>query len=287
MFTRMTGATKMAVAAAAMLGLSACAGFQLENAKGLKPTGDAFSASLYKEYLVLSEMEFAEGDYQDSDQFADRAIASANGKPPLPEALSARNIPATAKGELTEARRKLIEALDGGARTAKPAPAARAQASFDCWMQEQEENFQPKDIKWCKDRFDAAMAEIGAPAPKKAEAPKPSITFANFTVYFDFDKAALTAETQSTLIDAANAADDMKASSVTVSGYADRSGPAAYNMKLSQRRAEAVAKELTSLIGAKAPAMTLKAYGETQNKVITPDGVKEAKNRRVKIEIRK
>ena len=284
MFTRMIGATKLAVAAAAMLGLSACAGFQVQNAKGLSPSGDAFSASLYKEYLVLAEMEFAEGDYMDSDTFANRAIASANGNPPGPEELDVRDLPGASKGELAEARRRLTEALAAGFGKSKPDAAARAQASFDCWMQEQEENFQPADIKWCKDRFDAAMAQFAAP---KAEAPKPSITFANFTVYFDFDKSALTAETQSTLIDAANAADDMAAKSVTVSGYADRSGSAAYNMALSQRRAEAVAKELTTLIGANAPAMTLQAFGETQNKVVTPDGVKEAKNRRVKIEIRK
>lgn len=286
MFTRMIGATKLAVAAAAMLGLSACAGFQLESAKGLSPSGDAFSASLYKEYLVLAEMEFAEGDYMDSDTFANRAIASANGNPPAPEELTARKIPPAAQGELAEARRKLTEVLAAGGGTSNPAAAARAQASFDCWMQEQEENFQPADIKWCKDRFDAAMGEFGAPAPK-AEAPKPSITFANFTVYFDFDKSSLTPETQATLIDAANAADDMSASAVTLSGYADRSGSEAYNMALSQRRAEAVAQELTALIGANAPAMTLHAFGETQNKVVTPDGVKEARNRRVKIEIRK
>ncbi|EDP63489.1 OmpA/MotB [alpha proteobacterium BAL199] len=285
MFTKMIGATKLAVAATAMLGLSACAGFQLDNAKGLTPSGDAFSAGLYKEYLVLAEMEFAEGDYMDSDTFAARAIASANGKPPAPEELASRDIPAAAQGGLAEARRKLMEALDGGARTAKPDAAARAQASFDCWMQEQEENFQPADIKWCKDRFDAAMAQLGTPAP--AAAPKPSITFANFTVYFDFDKSTLTAQTQSTLIDAANAADDMAATNIEVSGYADRSGSEAYNMALSQRRADAVAKELTTLIGAKAPAMKRLAFGESQNKVVTPDGVKEAKNRRVKIEIRK
>ena len=230
-------------------------------------------------------MEFAEGDYMDSDAFANRAIASANGNPPAPEELAARDLPAASKGELAEARRKLMEALAGGAKTAKPDAAARAQASFDCWMQEQEENFQPADIKWCKDRFDAAMAQLGTPAP--AAAPKPSITFANFTVYFDFDKSTLTAQTQSTLIDAANAADDMAATNIEVSGYADRSGSEAYNMALSQRRADAVAKELTTLIGAKAPAMKRLAFGESQNKVVTPDGVKEAKNRRVKIEIRK
>jgi outer membrane protein OmpA-like peptidoglycan-associated protein len=279
----MIGAAKPAVAAVLMLGLTACAGFQLDNAKGLTPSGDAFSGALYNEYLLLSEMEFAEGDYRDSDTFANRAIASAAGTPPEPEALDARKIPAEAQGALAEARRNLMDALNAGARTAKPAAAARAQASFDCWMQEQEENFQPEDIKWCRDRFDAAMAEIGTPAP----APAPQVTFVNFTVYFDFDRSNITPVAQAILIDAANAADDMKASSVTVSGYADRSGPADYNMRLSQRRADTVAAELAGLIGPGAPAMTILAFGETDNLVETPDGVKEERNRRVKIEIRR
>jgi outer membrane protein OmpA-like peptidoglycan-associated protein len=265
--------------------LSACGGLELGKAKSVSPQGSPFNQHLYAEYISLSQMEYDEADYWDADTFALRAVASGSGKSPAPEAIAARGLPADKVGELTLARERLVTVLGTGAADRLPQLAARAQAMFDCWMQEQEENFQPADIKWCRDRFDAAMAEIGAPAPK-AET-KPSVTFANFTVYFDFDKSSLTAETQSTLIDAANAADGMSATSITVSGYADRSGPDAYNMKLSQRRAEAVAKELTSLIGAKAPKMTLEAFGETQNKVVTPDGVKEAKNRRVKIEIRK
>ena len=80
--------TKPLLVAVALLGLSACAGIQLENARGLNPVG-SFKQSLYKEYLALAEMEFAEGDYEDSDVFASRAIASAAGTPPGPEALDA------------------------------------------------------------------------------------------------------------------------------------------------------------------------------------------------------
>src|SRR3546814_11493215 len=124
------------------------------------------------------------------------------------------------------------------------------------------------------------MAEIGT----KAET-TPTVTFANFTVYFDFDKSTLTAETQSTLIDAANAADGMSAKSITVSGYADRSGSAAYNMRLSQRRAAAGAHELTRLSGATAPKTTLQAFGETQNMVHPHERGQEAKNRRTQNDI--
>ncbi len=43
--------------------------------------------------------------------------------------------------------------------------AANAQVMFDCWMQEQEENFQPPDIARCRDGFSAAIAAVEATIP--------------------------------------------------------------------------------------------------------------------------
>ena len=293
MLHRLLGGAKPVVAALAMLGLSACAGMQLESARGLDPQGGEFNAALYQEYLTLAEMEFAEADYEDSDVFASRAISAAAGSPTDPEALDARDIPGVHRGALAEARRRLVAAMEAGAVDKVPEASARGQAMFDCWMQEAEENIQPEDIAWCRERFTAALsvmeeavAEEPAAEPAAAPAPPP-VTFANFTVYFDFDSSAILPQALSTLIDAADASDDMTASSITISGYADRSGPEAYNMALSQRRADAVAAELKDLLGAGAPAMALRAFGETNNKVVTPDGVKEPKNRRVKVEIRR
>jgi len=288
MLHKILGGAKPFIAAAAMMSLAACAGMQLDSARGLTPQGDAFSKALYAEYLALAEMEFAEGDYEDSDVFAARAIASAAGTPPGPEALDARNIPGEHKGALSEAHRRLTAALEAGAAGIVPEASARGQAMFDCWMQEAEENIQPADIVWCRDRFKVALQAMEAAiVPQPAAPAAPPVTFANFTVYFDFDSSTITPQTLSTLIDAADASDDMGASSITVSGYADRSGSEAYNQALSQRRADAVAAELKDLLGAGAPAMVIEAFGENNNKVVTPDGVKEPKNRRVKIEIRR
>lgn len=288
MLHKILGGAKPLIAAAAMLSLAACAGMQLDSARGLTPQGDAFSKALYQEYLALAEMEFAEGDYKDSDEFASRAIASAAGTPPGPEALDARMIPGEHKGALSEAHRRLVAALDAGAAGKVPEASARGQAMFDCWMQEAEENIQPADIAWCRDRFKVALEAMEAAVAEQPAAPAaPPVTFANFTVYFDFDSSTITPQTLSVLIDAADASDDMGASTITLSGYADRSGSEAYNMALSQRRADAVMAELKGLLGSTAPAMTTMAFGEKNNKVVTPDGVKEPKNRRVKIEIRK
>ncbi|MEP5606864.1 MAG: hypothetical protein ABJP49_00010, partial [Marinobacter alexandrii] len=122
--------------------LSGCAGMQLDNARMVEPKGSDFSTSLYKEYMALSELEFLEGDYGDSDAFALRAISAANNNPTTPEEISARNLPPANQGELATARRELVEALAATATEKASVNAAQAQAAFECWMQEQEENFQ-------------------------------------------------------------------------------------------------------------------------------------------------
>jgi outer membrane protein OmpA-like peptidoglycan-associated protein len=65
-----------------------------------------------------------------------------------------------------------------------------------------------------------------------------------------------------------------------IGGYTDSDGDDAYNMTLSQQRADAVKTQLTSM-GIDASRLTTKGYGETKpisdNK--TPEG--KANNRRV------
>jgi outer membrane protein OmpA-like peptidoglycan-associated protein len=67
-----------------------------------------------------------------------------------------------------------------------------------------------------------------------------------------------------------------------VNGYTDSSGSPAYNLKLSQRRADSVAKELVS-DGVQRSEIDIHGYGETHPLVPTADGVREPQNRRVEI----
>ena len=76
-----------------------------------------------------------------------------------------------------------------------PGPAAHAQVMFDCWMQKQEENSQPKDIGRCRAGFFAALAKLEA-QPKKMAAkpmPKPKAmkVHRKFVVFFAFDSAKI------------------------------------------------------------------------------------------------
>ncbi len=269
--------------------LSACAGFQLENAKNATPSGSDFNAGLYKGYLDLAGSEFAEADYPDSDVFANRALEAASNNSVQPEAINARKLPADKVGELSSAREQLVAALGAGAAGRKPAEAARAQVMFDCWMQEQEENIQPKDIAACRAGFAAALAQI-VQAPKiaaKAPAPAPAPALPGpYVVYFDFDNDKLTPDAKSVLAKVVRDAEQAKVTKVVASGHADRAGDQGYNAGLATRRADAVRLFLLESGLAKGKVLT-DAFGEKLPVVSTEDGVQEQRNRRVEIKFSK
>ena len=165
--------------------LAGCGGIQLEKAQRMDPQGSAFNVALYQEYVGLAGAEYGEADYQDSDTFAMRAMISGEGQTIDPEPINRRRLPEDTVGQLTSARGQLLDALANGADQKAPADAAKAQAMFDCWMQEQEEDIQPEDIAACRAGFYAAMAAVNialapkmaaatpAPTPAPVPAPKP------------------------------------------------------------------------------------------------------------------
>ena len=187
--------------------LGACAGMELESARGLGAGGSSFGQALFDKYIALSESEYREGDYPDSDKFALRARSLAGGRMVEPEPIGNRNLTGAAVGELTSARAKLVEVFAGGARDRKPMEAARAQAMFDCWMQEQEENRQPGHIARCRSGFSEALFAL-APPPAKAAAKtvtKPSGGGwpKNYVVFFAHDSSRLDATAQNRINQAA------------------------------------------------------------------------------------
>ena len=120
-----------------------------------------------------------------------------------------------------------------------------------------------------------------APAPAAA-APAPARTY---LVFFDFDRADLTDRARQIIAEAAQAVTTTGTTRIEVAGHADRSGTPQYNQRLSQRRAEAVAAEL-SRRGVARSQMSIQAFGESRPLVQTADGVREPQNRRVEIVLR-
>ena len=298
--------------------LAGC-GSELEVAEQLSPDGTPFSQSLYEGYIDLSRAEYEEGDYTDSDSFAERAITAAGGVAPQPENIESRRLPAEQRSALTEARNRLLAVLDGGGAEKLPSEAATAQILFDCWMQEQEENRQAEDIEACRGGFFTALAYLEdglaqanvaateAAEPVQAAAVEPIKTApvkapvetkvetkvqapqkvtqppGRFTVYFDLDQAKLSQEAIATLVEVVMAASEKKGTTIRARGHTDSSGQSAHNKALAQKRVEAVAKFLIESGVDKERIETL-SLGPAQPAVDVPSGTPEAKNRRVEIQ---
>jgi OOP family OmpA-OmpF porin len=101
-------------------------------------------------------------------------------------------------------------------------------------------------------------------------------------VFFDWDRADLTARARQIIAEAAQASTHVQLTQIEVSGYADRTGTAQYNLGLSRRRADNVAAELVRL-GVPRNEIAIQAFGDTHLLVPTAEGVREPQNRRVEI----
>jgi OmpA-OmpF porin, OOP family len=117
------------------------------------------------------------------------------------------------------------------------------------------------------------------PAPVAAPAPEPARTY---LVFFDWDRADLTARARQIIAEAAQASTRVQTTRIEVNGYTDLSGTAAYNQRLSVRRAQSVEAELVR-DGVPRNEILIHGYGESNPLVPTAKGVREPQNRRVEI----
>jgi OmpA-OmpF porin, OOP family len=121
-----------------------------------------------------------------------------------------------------------------------------------------------------------------APPPPAPPAPPPPPVHQVYLVFFDWDKYNITAEGQQILVLAANQYKSGGRVQLQVTGYTDLSGPAGYNQRLSERRANAVAVALERL-GVPRSDMVVTGRGMNDPRVPTAPGVREPQNRRVEI----
>jgi OOP family OmpA-OmpF porin len=125
----------------------------------------------------------------------------------------------------------------------------------------------------CGDRTQAVVA---------AASPQTQQPARNFMLFFPYDQATLSPDNQVVVREAVAAARARPDARVTVVGHADTSGNSAYNVTLSQQRAEAVRAALIG-DGLNQATVAVTAKGEDQLMVSTRDGMREPKNRRVEI----
>ncbi len=127
--------------------------------------------------------------------------------------------------------------------------------------------------------FNAAPPPPPAPAPVATPPVAPARTY---LVFFDWDRADLTTRARQIISEAAQASTRVQTTRIEVNGYTDLSGTAAYNQRLSIRRAQSVEAELVR-DGVPRGEIGIHGYGESNPLVPTAQGVREPQNRRVEI----
>jgi outer membrane protein OmpA-like peptidoglycan-associated protein len=108
----------------------------------------------------------------------------------------------------------------------------------------------------------------------------------DYELNFAFDSAALEPQANVTLDRIASEIKKYSPREVIVAGYTDTAGPSAYNVKLSERRAQAVSGALHDR-GIANRVLDKEAYGESKLAVDTKNNVALRENRRVVVEFRK
>ncbi len=248
----------------------------LQSLRAAPLSGTPFEMALARHYLTFSEAELKRYNWWNSKYFADKGLQAAYGKAAGPEAPSAWDIPAASRDELRNAHQTLSKKLTASFKKQSPESAANAQFYFDCWVAEQEKNTDPKAIAACRDGFLDQLDETDPPIAQGG----PLAT--SFMLNFPWDSTQAQGLALQELDDLARTIKRHRNYRIIINGHADRSGSDDYNMQLSQHRADFIRQVL---IGRGVPATRVDyyAFGESDPKVETADGVRNNENRRVEI----
>jgi len=251
-------------------------------AQGISTGGPSFQQALAKEYANYSAQLSAWGDWADSDYFARKSITTqtqgitppesdANWAIPLEQPFGTRTM-------LKDARARLVAALDAGGREKLPQIAAVAQSRYDCWVERMEDDWQANINGDCRKQFEAALCQLTG----SCQAALPGAH--QFNIYFEFDRATLTADARRIVSDVIGEAKRQGNVHIVLVGKADLTGSDPYNIGLSHRRADAV-KAALAAGGVPPGAITERWVGFHEPPVPTPMGVREPRNRVVEVTI--
>jgi outer membrane protein OmpA-like peptidoglycan-associated protein len=152
----------------------------------------------------------------------------------------------------------------------------------------------PSDAQWASAGVSMkwSFKKVAAPPPPPppppvAQAPPPPMKekIVLRAVHFDFDKANIRPDARPILDEAARILKERGDVHVIVAGHTDSKGSDAYNMKLSNRRAEAVKRYLTDH-GIAASRITSEGFGEREPVASNDTAEGRAQNRRVELHVK-
>ena len=262
-----------------------------------------FQEHLLSEYKKKATFEAEEmHDWNSAKLYSEKALKSLETDKIYPEDISYWKLPDENIDEIRIAYDNLMTIYEE-AKKIDPFNLAKAISSLDCWLEQQEENWQTWDIDRCKNDFIKAMHNIYEKISDQEKEQKNTndkennlekkskdeITIVTKNkneellqiIYFDFDKFNLS-EVSKDKIKLFLDENGNEINEYLVIGHTDTKGTNDYNLSLSIKRAEVV-RDILINYGVNKSTIKILGKGEESLAVDTPDNTKQPANRRVEI----
>ena len=285
-----------------LLLINSCAYFRLKELDKHNFSQDNIYDLVSKEYKEFAYSELYEmHDELDANYFAFKAKNVLKTKIIRIENPKNWKIPDNYENEAKEEYKKISSLLKEELTFQYPKLVAKLVSGYDCWLEQIEENWQIKDIEYCKNKFTNAYKKILASEAskqsigkkQKSEINSSSVSEKNKSyfikgdktksvlVFFNYDSHKLSISEKDKLDNYISTLIKTDSNPIIIYGHTDTKGSKKYNLILSEQRALSVSKYFKKKgLNNK---LIIKSYGEEYPAIMTGDNVEEKKNRRVEI----
>ena len=285
-----------------LLLINSCAYFRLKELDKHNFSQDNIYDLVSKEYKEFAYSELYEMyDELDANYFAFKANNILKTNIIRIENPNNWKIPDNYENEAKEEYKKINSLLKEEFTFQYPKLVAELVSGYDCWLEQIEENWQIKDIEYCKNKFTNAYKKILASEvskqsiskKQKSEISSSSVSEKNKSyfikgdktksvlVFFNYDSDKLSITEKDKLDNYISTIIKTDSNPIIIYGHTDTKGSKKYNLILSEQRALSVSKYFRKKgINNK---LIIKSYGEDYPLIITGDNVEEENNRRVEV----
>ena len=285
-----------------LLLINSCAYFRLKELDKHNFSQDNLYDLVSKEYKEFAYSELYEmHDELDANYFAFKANNILKTKIIRIENPKNWKIPDNYENEAKEEYKKISSLLKEEFTFQYPKLVAKLVSGYDCWLEQIEENWQIKDIEYCKNKFTNAYKKILASEisrqsinkKQKSEISSSSVSEKNKSyfikgdktksvlVFFNYDSHKLSITEKDKLDNYISTIIKTNSNPIIIYGHTDTKGSKKYNLILSEQRALSVSEYFRKKgINNK---LIIKSYGEDYPLIITGDNVEEENNRRVEV----
>ena len=285
-----------------LLLINSCAYFRLKELDKHNFSQDNIYDLVSKEYKEFAYSELYEmHDELDANYFAFKANNILKTKIIRIENPKNWKIPDNYENEAKEEYKKISSLLKEEFTFQYPKLVAKLVSGYDCWLEQIEENWQIKDIEYCKNKFTNAYKKILASEisrqsiskKQKSEISSSSVSEKNKSyfikgdktksvlVFFKYDSYKLSITEKDKLDNYISTLIKTDSNPIIIYGHTDTKGSKKYNLILSEQRAISVSKYFRKK--GLNNELIIKSYGEDYPLIITGDNVEEKNNRRVEV----